>query len=177
MGKTANLIFCFIMLTSCSVLGQLPENVTSFEEIETRFENNKVYSTYSVEVADPENRSTLTMESMNLTTSKLNLLFHSEVEDTFSFYINDQLVKTVRINSIINSDGELPNDIPWLFFDYPNGQNTATLKVTSNNYGGFETEMRKEYPMLYIKYFKDEWYLNHNTIYKIPFDHFLVNEN
>lgn len=157
MEKIANLLLGLFLLSSCSVLGQIPEYITSFEEIEGQFENNKVYITYSVEIADPENRSTLTMESMNLTTSKLNLLFHSEVEDTFSFYINDQLVKTIRVNSIINSDGELPNDIPWFFFDYPSGQDTARLKVTSNNYGGFETEMRKEYPMLYIKFFKNEW--------------------
>ena len=52
-------------------------------------------------------------------------------------------------------------------FPYPQGQSKATLRVTSLKYGGFETEIRKVFPMLYAKYRYNKWSLVHNNLFII----------
>jgi len=175
MEKIAKLLICSFFIISCKSYAQLPEYITSLEEVETQYGQNKVVNYYSVEVPMPSERSTRSLESAGIDANVLNVMFFSEVDDTFSFYINGELKQTVYEDTTIKTSGTIEQAI--FQFPYPTGETTAILKVISSKYGGFETEIKKEYPMLYLKYNNREWYLLHNTVFYIDIDRYFLEDN
>ena len=163
MEKIVKLFVFTLFFLSCKSYAQFPAYISSFEETETRYGLNEVVNYYVIETPSSGDHSTRSLESMGLDKNTLHVMFFSEVDDEFSFYINGELVKTAHENTIIQTTGTVEQTV--FEFHYPPGETTAIFKVTSLKYGGFETEIKKDYPMLYLKYSNNNWTLLHNTVF------------
>ena len=137
------------------------------------YNGKKVHETYSVEIPGFDGAMTYRPEELGVKIDHLNIQFFSEVDGIFNFYLNEELIMTKNVNTVIDQNGNLPNLI-FYPIKFPAGYNRATLKVTSVKYGQFQTEIRKNYPMLYLKRFDNEWYLDHTTVVQLPFQFFLI---
>lgn len=169
-----SILFSWILiLTACgSLYAQIPEFATSFEEREYTYNNNRIHATFTVEIPGANNALTYTLQEMGITDDQVNIMFFSEVNDTFNFYVDGHLQLSETVNTIVSKDGDLTEFILYPI-KFPEGKDTAILTVSSLLYGGFQTEIKRSYPMLYLKRYKNEWYLDHNTVVKIPFQFFL----
>jgi hypothetical protein len=166
---TLNIILCVI--NSAMTNAQVSESRIIIEEIQNRYGNNEVIHYYLKEQPNIS-EYTVSTESMNLTPNVLNVHFYSEVADSFTFYVNDELIARKDINTM-QRDGKIS---AYAFeINFPSANDEFTLKVISSKYGSFETEARKAHPMLYLKNFNNTWYLAHTNVFRIPFMNFLKN--
>jgi len=163
-------------LIGCFATAQIPEFTTSFEENLFSFNGNKIHETYSVEIPGYDEAMTYTLQELGVKDDQLNVMFFSEVDGTFSFFVNGQFVMSRAVNTKIDANGKLP-DLIFYPIQFPSGSNSAILKVSSLEYGEFQTVIKRSYPMLYLKRYDNEWYLNHNTVVKLPFQFFLTDND
>jgi hypothetical protein len=161
------LIFTVVTVLATFAHGQTP-NSTVIDKTENFCNSKKAYHYYSIESPSKE-KYTVSTEKMGIDTDKLNLHFFSEVDDKFIISVNGRQHLTTNVNTRYVDGG----NTRVIRIPFPNGSESFTLKVTSLKYGCFETEVRKQHPMLYIKYFNNEWYLDHNTVFEIPYFYFL----
>jgi hypothetical protein len=169
----ALIIACLI--GSCST-AQIPSFATSFEENDFTFNGNIIHETYAVEIPGADEALTYPLQQLGVKDNQLNIMFFSEVDDIFSFYVNGELKMTRNVNTKLDQNGKLPNLI-FYPLQFPSGSSNAILTVKSLKYGQFQTEIKRSYPMLYLKRYNNEWYLNHNTVVKLPFQFFLPGSN
>lgn len=176
MEKIVRILILVISVYSIQAKGQIPEFTTSFEENIFSYNGKMVHETYSVEIPGFDEAMTYSPEELAVNTNHLNIQFFSEVDGIFNFYLNGELVMRREVNTKIDENGNLP-DLIFYPIQFPLGRNSAILKVTSLKYGEFQTEINKNYPMLYLKRYDDEWYLDHTTVVQLPFQFFLTNSN
>ena len=164
-----NIVLCVI--NSAITNAQVSNSRIIVEEIQNRSGNNEVIHYYLKEQPNIS-EYTVSTESMNLTPNVLNVHFYSEVDDRFTFYVNDEIYARKDINTV-QLDGKIS---AYVFeINFPLGYETFTLKVISSKYGSFVTEARKEHPMLYVKNFDNTWYLAHTDVFRIRSMNFLKN--
>ena len=125
---------------------------------------------YLIEEADMK-RYTVSPAEMGINSNVLNLHFFSEVKDRFKIYVNGALHSDISVNTMLEDGGKTR----LLDIAFPTGSDSFTLRVESTKYGCFETEARKQHPMLFIKYSDNDWSLDHNTVFKIPQFYFMTN--
>jgi hypothetical protein len=167
------IVKCLIIsiLLICAVGCAQPTGFKSLERIEKQHGLNKMVISYADQIVDPILYSTYEPNKYGVDIDKINIYFHSEVKDVFRFYLNDEYIKTISIDTTV--DGEGNYEVPEISLSIPNLNSELTLKVVSIRYGSFVTSIKKKYPMLYVKHFNNKWYLEHNTVYKLGFDNFL----
>ncbi|KQC34352.1 hypothetical protein AAU57_14150 [Nonlabens sp. YIK11] len=174
MEKIVRVLIVVISVYSIQVKGQIPGFTTSFEENTFSYNGKMVHETYSVEIPGFNEAMTYSPEELGVNTNHLNIQFFSEVDGIFKFYLNDELVMSREVNTKIDENGKLPNLI-FYPIQFPSGNNSAILKVSLLKYGEFQTEIKKSHPMLYLKRYDGEWYLDHTTVVQLPFQFFLTN--
>jgi hypothetical protein len=155
-------LLIMMMVTSFCCKAQ----VNDITEVTTVFGRNQISTYYNNEEPNLQREFTVDPTVVGFNMNKLNILFYSEVQDEFLFYINGNLVETKSINT--KKDEENKGRIDIVTIDFPSGASTATLKVTSLNYGGLETTIKKEFPMLYLKKSEKGWSAVHNAVYRLP---------
>jgi len=172
MEKTVNSrilwISLSILITNVS-LGQ--SNPTVIDNFTNNCGSTKVNHYYSVEEPD-DKKYTFSPVEMKINTDLLNLHFYSEVNDDFKIYVNGSLHSDILVNTKLESGGRTR----LVKIDFPNGTDKFTLRLVSTKYGCFETEVRKQHPLLYIKYLSNTWHLDHNTVFELPQMYFM-NDN
>ena len=163
MRKTVRFgLLAMIMATSYCCKAQ----VNSITEVLSEYGRNEISTYYNNEEPNLQREFTVDPAVVGFDMNKLNILFYSEVQDEFSFYLDGNLIETKSINTKKNEEGKGRIDI--VNIDFPSGAITATLKVTSVNYGGLETTVKKEFPMLYLKKSEKGWSAVHNAVYRLP---------
>ncbi|MGY6649135.1 hypothetical protein [Wenyingzhuangia sp. IMCC45574] len=145
------------------------------EQIENTCGTHNATHYYSTEEPD-ESELKFSLDEFGIDKEVLNLYFYSEFKDSFSIYIDNILFKTVSINTeSYIKDHSIAFDIFSISLNYPTNKEKFELRVESNLYGCFKTEVRKEYPILYVKFSNGHWYLSHKDIYLEPSMYFLYN--
>ena len=164
-----NIFLVFLMLNIIS-----NAQMSLIQEIVNECNGIKVKHYYLNETPNDDDL-TFSLDEMKISKTQCRIHFFSEVDDEFTLYINGTLYKKEKVNTTpsVEEDGIARGNAIILEIDYPNGENTFNLRVESNKYGCFETEVRKEHPMLYIKYWDKTWYLSHTTVFWLPTGHFM----
>ncbi|MGY5352460.1 hypothetical protein ACXGQW_07840 [Wenyingzhuangia sp. IMCC45533] len=128
---------------------------------------NIIYHYYVNETAN-NSKMIFSLEKFNIDENAFHLFFYSEVKDNFEITIDGQFYKRDSINTetLIEEDGLIKIYPYRLDIIFPQNKNSFVLKVDSVRYGCFETVVYKEYPMLYVKYFKNSWYLTHSNAFR-----------
>jgi hypothetical protein len=162
MEKTVRFSLVVLMMTlnlCCKAQNDIITKVVSV------YEQNQINTYYNIEEPNLQREFTVDPTVMGFHMEKLNIFFYSEVQDEFSFYIDGILVKTKSINTKKDEEGKGRIDIVTI--DFPSGAVTANLKVTSLKYGGLETTIKKDLPMLYLKKSEKGWSAEHNKMFLI----------
>lgn len=141
----------------------------------TTFGRNEIISYHVNEIADFKKNYSIDPGIVGFDTNQINLFFFSEVNDEFVFYVDNEFNQIKKVNTTQNGDGAGRIDVVEIAF--PNGVTSATLKIESSKYGGIETIIRKEHPMVYLKNRDNKWYVNHTSVYQLPQWHFTRKTN
>lgn len=165
------ILMCFLFI---SLLQAQDSSSSIIEKIENECNGTENIHYYANETPVDKNL-TFSLDEMKISKTQCRLHFFSEVDDEFTLYINGTVYKTTKVNTIpsVKEDSIAKGNAIILEIDYPEGNDKFTLRVESNKYGCFETEVRKEHPMLYVKYWDNTWYLSHTTVFRVPAKHFM----
>ncbi len=164
-----NMFLALLMLSNLLIA-----QTSILEKIENKCNGSKLIH-YYLEETPNDNNLIFSLDEMKINKTQCRLNFFSEVDDEFTIYVNGDVYKTTKVNTIptVKEDNIAKGNAIILEIDYPEGNDKFTLRVESNKYGCFETEARKEHPMLYVKYWDDKWYLSHTTVFRLPAKHFM----
>ncbi len=164
-----NMFLALLMLSNLLIA-----QTSILEKIENECNGSKLIH-YYLEETPNDNDLIFSLDEMKINKTQCRLNFFSEVDDEFTIYVNGDVYKKENVNTIpsVKEDGVARGRAILFKIDYPQGDDKFILRVESNKYGCFETEARKEHPMLYIKYLDNTWYLSHTNVFWLPTGHFM----
>lgn len=168
--KKEIIILIVIMFSSKIIFSQ---SFSIVEKIENLCATNNVIHYYIDEVPSTK-MLTFSIDELKIDRENINVHFFSEVDDIFEIYVNGIHYSTKNINTTLyEENGEFKAKARILRIKFPVENNSFLLRIESNKYGCFETEVRKNFPMLYLKYFNNTWYLTHTNVFRLVSAYFL----
>jgi hypothetical protein len=170
MEMIAKMFFYGVYLVPFIGFSQTPDWAYSLEQITYQEGVNTVHASYVKEKLDYQEHKVRSVSEMNLNDNTVYIQFFSEVDSTFKFYLDDELVASHQVNTYIKPDGSL--DIFMYPIQLPILKNERTLKVKSLKYGTFTSVIKKDYPMVYAKYDNNNWYVEHSDVDRIAIFYF-----
>ncbi|AZQ43729.1 hypothetical protein [Nonlabens ponticola] len=156
------------MVNSVAAQGIVSDWARDFEEVISAQNRITVHNYYIDEILDFE-RHVRSIDRLGLETNTVYLQFFSQINATLILELNGIPIPSIEVDTRVIKGNGFP-DMIWYPIKIPEGETSAISKVSSVEYGSFETKLRHDRPMLYLKHVEGDWYLEHTTVFRLaPF--------